>query len=388
MLDKNCIIVAGCFGYIGNALTQRLLFEGYKVIGIDNNSRHDAVKEQGSFSATPQLSPQEREKLFKEIGDFTFYNINISKSYLPLKNIISYYKPFTIVNLAHQPSGPYSQIDVHHADYSLMNNIRGTNNFLWAIKEIDSNIHYSTIGSTGEFDHYCGIPIEETYFTINSNGRESNEMIFPRRPTSLYHTSKVASFYLTEYLTRIWNLRTTEAEQSVVFGLYTKETDKTGILSRLDTDGCFGTVLNKFIIQALLNIPLTIFGEGEHQRGFLALQNSVDAIMLSIKNPPENGKLRTFNQLSETWSMNELAEKVKKTAKEIKNIDVKFNYIKPSPRKEYTGDHYYKYISEILPSMGYEPTRTIEQEIEYIFKKLDIEYIQNLKNTIVKNINF
>jgi len=387
MLNNNCILVAGCFGYIGNALVQRLLFEGYKVIGIDNNIRDKAVKEQNSYSATKQLTLNERESFFKKIGQFIFYDFDISRSYSPLKGIISYYKPFTIVNLAHQPSGPYSQIDVRHADYSLINNIRGTNNFLWAIKEIDPDIHYTTIGSTGEFSHYSNVPIQEGYFKIESEGRQSNEMIYPRSPTSLYHASKVSSMYITEYLTRLWNLKTTEAEQSIVFGIFTKETDQTKIYSRLDVDGCFGTVLNKFIIQALLELPLTIFGEGEHQRGFLALQNSVDAIMLSIENPPENGRLRMFNQLSETWSMNQLAEKVKNTAKKLKNINIQFNHI-PSPRKEYTGQHYYKYISEILPSLGYKPSRTVEQEIEYIFNIIDLDYIQGLKDIIIKNINF
>lgn len=387
MLNKNCILVAGCFGYIGNALCQRLLFEGYKVIGIDDNSRSRHVREMESYSATPQPIMKKRAELFKDIGNFHFYNFDISKGYYGLKKLIEWYRPATIVNLAHQPSGPYSQIDINHADYSLINNIRGTNNFLWAIKETHPDIHYTTIGSTGEYQHDINVPIQEGYFTFQDEGRTSKESVFPRRPTSIYHSSKVASFYITDYLTRIWNLKTTEAEQSVVFGLYTKETDETGILSRFDTDGCFGTVVNKFIIQSLLGIPLTIFGEGKHQRGFLALQNSVDAIMLSIENPPENGKLRCFNQLSETWSINELAIEVKNRAKEIRNIDVEFSYI-PSPRKEYTGDHYYKYISEILPALGYKPTRTIQDEIKYIFEKVDADYIQNLRNPITKNIKF
>lgn len=389
MLNKNCVLVAGCFGYIGNALTQRLLMEGYKVVGIDNNVREYNVREMGSYSAVEQSNLLRRTILFKNIGEFEHYNFDISSysSYQVISNIIERHRPCTIVNLAHQPSGPYSMIDNVHANYSLTNNIIGSSNFLWAIKETYPDIHYTTIGTTGEYDHYSNIDIEEGYFKINYKGRESNELIYPRKPTSIYHSSKVASLYLNEYLTRIWNLRTTEAEQAVVFGLYTKETDDTKIYSRLDTDGCFGTVLNKFIVQAMLGIPLTIFGEGKHQRGFLALQNSVDAVMLSIENPPKRGKLRIFNQLSETWSINELANKVKEYAKKTKNIDVKFNYIE-SPRKEYTGDHYYKYISEILPAMGYVPTRTVEDEIEYIFNTLDLQYISDLKDTITENIEF
>jgi nucleoside-diphosphate-sugar epimerase len=228
--------------------------------------------------------------------------------------------------------------------------------------------------------------VEEGYIKIKHKGRTSKELIFPRCPTSIYHASKVASMYITEYLTRMWNLKTSEAEQAVVFGAFTKEIDETKIYSRLDTDGCFGTVLNRFIIQSLLNIPLTIFGEGNHKRGFIALQDSVNAIMLSIENPPENGKLRVFNQLSEHRSMNELAEMVKNTAQNY-GIDVRFNHI-PSPRHEHTGDHFYNIISEILPKLGYKPSRTIEQEIDYIFDVIDLEYIQGLRDTIVKNVVF
>lgn len=389
MLDNNCILVAGCFGYIGNALTQRLLLEGYRVIGIDNNSRRKNVSEMGSCSATPELHTHEHQYLFKRLGNFEYWNMDITINDVSLEEIIEDNKPATIVNLAHQPSGPYSMMSTEHANYSLYNNIIGTNNFLWAIKNTYPDIHYTTIGTTGEYDHYSNIDIEEGYIKINHKGRESNELIYPRKPTSIYHSSKVASFHLTEYLTRIWNLRTTEAEQAIVFGLYTDETDRTGIYSRLDTDGCFGTVLNKFIIQAMLDIPLTIFGEGKHQRGFLALQNSIDAIMLSIENPPNRGKLRVFNQLSETWSINELAHKVNEYFKKLTGKEVQFNY-QPSPRKEYTGDHYYKYVSEILPDLGYVPTRTIEDEIEYIFSVLssNMDHIEVLRNTITENIEF
>lgn len=389
MLDNNCIIVAGCFGYIGNALTQRLLLEGYKVVGIDNNSRKRNVRERGSYSATPEIDALEHKKLFKQLGDFDYWNLDVTIGDKSLEWILNYYNPFTVVNLAHQPSGPYSMIDCNHANYSLYNNMIGTNNFLWAIKNTYPDIHYTTIGTTGEYDHYSNIDIEEGYFKINHKGRESNELIYPRKPTSIYHTSKVASFHLTEYLTRMWNLRTTEAEQAIVFGLYTNETDNTGIYSRLDTDGCFGTVLNKFIVQAMLDIPLTIFGEGNHQRGFIALQNSIDAVMLSIENPPNRGKLRVFNQLSETWSINELAHKVNEYFKKVTGKEVQFNY-QPSPRKEYTGDHYYKYVSDILPALGYVPTRTIEDEIEYIFNVLsnNKEHIEELRSTITENIYF
>jgi len=387
MLNKR-ILVAGCFGYIGNALCQRLLLEGYDVFGIDNFSRIKSVKEVGSYSAIKQPSPANHVKSFKELGNFQFNNFDVSKNYKWLLRIMKKFKPSTIVNLAHQPSAPYSQIDQKHGEYSLLNNILTTNNFLWAINELNPNIHYTTIGSTGEYSHYSNIDIAEGYFKVSYNGRNSNEMLYPRQANSIYHASKISSLYVTEYLTRIWKLKTTEAEQSVVFGSYTDEINKTGINSRLDTDGSFGTVINKFIVQTFLNWPMTIFGEGNHKRGFLSLQNSVDAVMLSIENQPEKGKLRIFNQLSETHSMNNLAEMIKKSA--IKHGINATTFHIPSPRKEYTGNHYYKYETDILPSMGYKPTRTIEQEVHYIFDILskDVPYLQGLNESINKNVEF
>jgi len=153
--------------------------------------------------------------------------------------------------------------------FTLMNNIIGTNTVLWAIKEHCPECHYITIGSTGEYDHYNNIDIEEGYFSMEWHGRQSNEMIFPRRPGSVYHTSKVSSTYLIDFLTKTWGLYTTDIMQSIVFGSYTDDIDKSKIYSRFDVDESFGTVLNRFICQAKSKTPLTIYGKGEHKKIWL-----------------------------------------------------------------------------------------------------------------------
>jgi len=363
------VICIGSDGYIGNALTQRLLKEGHTVIGVDSFLRRFWVKHNmKSFSAIPILSIDDKIDRFKQIGNFHFYSVDIVKYQEIIRHIIEMYEPDTIVNLAHIPSGPYSHISQDTANQTLTNNVIGTNNILWNIKEICPDCHYITIGTTGEYDHYSNIDIEEGYFQITHHGRLSKELMYPRRPGSIYHASKTASTYLIDFLCRTWNLKCTDVQQSIVFGAYTDEIDESKIYSRYDTDEAGGTVVNRFIMQAILDIPLTIYGEGKHQRGFLSLNDSVQALMIAVNNEPEPGHVQSWNQLSSWHSINDIADMVKNVASDY-YINVKNNYIK-SPRTEFTGDHYYKYITKNLTSLGYVPTRTIEQEIEYVFNVL------------------
>jgi UDP-sulfoquinovose synthase len=368
-------MLLGCDGYIGNALTQRLLMKGHTVIGVDNFARRKWVNEMKSFSATPILSMRRKYKLFKYLGDFMFYCCDVAEDPDYVVKIIKRHCPDTIVNLAHLPSGPYSQISRDHANYNLRNNVVGTNNLLWAIRENCSDAHYITIGTTGEYDHYSNIDIEEGYTKIRLNGRESNEVIYPRRPASIYHASKVASTYLIDFLARTWSLRCTDIMQAIVFGCYTDEIHETRLYSRFDSDESAGTVLNRFMVQAVLDVPLTVYGAGRHQRGFLSLNDSVQALEIAIANPAKKGHVQVWNQLSEWHSMNDVANAVQSVLAK-KRVYVKINHIK-SPRTEYTGDHYYKYKTDKLRGFGYKPTRTIEEEIEYVYDLLS-EYKENL----------
>jgi UDP-sulfoquinovose synthase len=360
--EKMKILVLGCDGYIGNALVQRLLKRGHSVVGVDNFLRRIWINnEMDSETAIPIESMPSKVISFQQMGDFKFHYCDIATDAFGIKKIFEMETPETIINLAHIPSGPYSQISKENAGTTLVNNIIGTNNILWAIKEYCPNCHYITIGTTGEYDHYSNIDIEEGYIKINHKGRESAEMIYPRRPGSIYHCSKTASTYLIDFLTRSWNLKCTDIQQSVVFGAYTDEIDETKIYSRFDSDEAGGTVVNRFIVQAVLGVPLTVYGEGKHQRGFLSLNDSVQALEIAVNHPAENGRVQVWNQLSEWQSMNDIAKMVADVIPdvEISHID--------TPRNEYTGEHYYKYTVDILKNFGYKPTRTIKEEIQYVY---------------------
>ena len=380
------ILVLGCDGYIGNALTQKLLYMGYEVHGVDNFLRRRWVGEiMNSYSATDILDMDLKFMKFCDIGKFEFSKCDVATEDTFLDAIICDFKPTTIINLAHIPSGPYSQIEQGCATETLINNYIGTNNVLWSMRRHCPDCHYITIGTTGEYDHYSNIDIEEGYIKINHNGRESNEMIYPRRPGSIYHCSKTASTYLIDFLARAWNIRCTDVQQSIVFGAYTDEIFKTKIYSRFDSDEAGGTVLNRFIVQAVLGIPLTIYGEGKHKRGFISLNDSVQALTLAVKNPAKPGRVQVWNQLSEWHSMNDIAQMVI----DVIGDKVTTQHIE-TPRNEFTGDHYYNYKIEKLSELGYKPTRTIKEEIKFVYDILlpEAPKLQALRSVVQPKIKW
>lgn len=353
------ILICGHQGYIGHSLTKVLLASGNKVIGVDNGDRKDNVLSVGSRSATGEncLSHENLVSL----------SIDISKDsdFEDLQKVFENFQPECVVNLAHCPSAPFSMISRKNANYALNNNIVGTNNLLWLIRKHASDSQYITIGTAGEYNHYANIDIEEGYFRFTHNGRLSEECIFPRRPGSIYHTSKVGSTYLIDFLSRTWNLKTTDVMQGIVFGLYDSIDENP---TRFDSDECFGTVINRFCMQAVLGQPLTVYGSGEHKRAFISLRDSIQALELAITNPPESGRPRVWNQLSEWFSMNELADKVIKIAQQ-NGITASKTKIE-TPRTEQTTEHYYNFKTDNLKAVGFEAIRSVEQEIDYTIKTL------------------
>ena len=371
------VLLCGWKGYIGYALLQRLLNSNFKVVGVDNNQRETFVKKQGSTSATEvDFSIHKNNEQFIEI------EADIAREPEKLEKIFNEYRPDVVINLAHVPSAPYSQISLFEADYTLTNNFNGTNNLLWLIKTYNPDAHYITIGTAGEYNHYANIDVEEGYFSFQHNGRQSEECIFPRRPGSIYHTSKVASTYLIDFLTRTWDLSCTDVMQGIVFGLYTEDLNSSKNHTRFDSDECFGTVINRFCLQAILGEPLTVFGEGKHKRTFISLNDSIQALMIAVKNKARKGHVQVWNQLSEWHSMDDIANKVIEEASKL-SIKVEKQYIN-TPRNEKTGEHYYNFITKKLDDFGYIPTRSIAEEIRYVITALNDKLNDNDKSVLRK----
>jgi nucleoside-diphosphate-sugar epimerase len=389
-MDNKTVFVIGCDGYIGHALTLRLLKLGYKVIGIDDFRRRRAVKEMNSFSAIPIKSLDEKIEAFKKLGDFTFFSHSLEKEYDRLSGVFSLHKPDIIVNLAQQPSAPYSHKSRKHAIETTYGNLIGTINILYAIKEVVPGSHLIQIGSMGEYNPAIGVDIPEGIFDFNWQGKVAKGAIFPRRPGSFYHCSKVASTYYIDAACRWWGIKATDIMQGVVFGNWTPEIEETGLHTRLDSDESFGTVVNRFIIQVLLDHPLTIYGEGKQKRGFLSLNDSVQCLMLAIENPPEFREYRTWNQLDTIYSMKDIAHEVAGIAIDMGVASrILYNHI-DSPRVEDTSDFYYKPVVEKLKSLGFKPTRKIRDDARFAFEVLkdNKEILQPLKKVVMPKINW
>jgi UDP-sulfoquinovose synthase len=370
------VLLLGSEGYIGHALKLRLLKKGYRVICVDNGSRDINVKGVGSFSATD--IDNRNVNLY---GDgYCFYDFSIDSEYEYLLNIIRDYRPNTVVNLAQQPSAPYSHKSLRHMRYTVHNNEMGTLNCLYAIKESDRNIHLIQIGSMGEYDQSMGVDIEEGVFDFTHNGRTAKNIIYPRRSPSVYHASKIASTYYIDLAVRCWDISVTDIMQGIVYGNWTPEIEETGMQTRLDSDECFGTCFNKFVVQALIGYPLTVFGKGLHTRGFIALNDSIQCLMLAIENRPNKGEYRTWNQLDQPLKIVDVAKKVKDA---FNSVDIKHI---PSPRVENTNDVYYSARTDKIKRLGFTPTRNMEQEMEYMLTVLRDRDLRDLTKVVIPEI--
>jgi len=381
------VIVLGCDGYIGHALTLRLLEKGYEVYGIDDFQRRKNVAEMKSFSATAIQTPEERHKIFQKIGRFHFLKIHLAEIYLgQMLGFLKGTDPIAIVNLAQMPSAPFSMKSCQHTIQSTNNNIDATLNVLYWMKEFAPDAQLVQIGTMGEYDPAAGTDIPEGTFDLEWNGKIAKNVIFPRRPGSFYHASKVASTYLIDCASRWWNISATDIMQGVVYGNWTPEIEKYNCHTRLDSDESFGTVINRFVVQAIIQHPLTVFGEGEQKRGYLALNDSVQCLMLAIENPPKKGEYRTWNQLDTVYAVNELA-KIVQAVFGNHNWPVDIKKI-PTPRAERTDNFHYVPYTEKLKELGFKPSRNITDEIEYLYKVLFSQNLSDLWDVAVPKITW
>jgi UDP-sulfoquinovose synthase len=270
------------------------------------------------------------------------------------------FDPDTIVHFAEQRSAPYSMIDQQHAVYTQSNNVVGTLNVLYAIGDLNRDIHLVKLGTMGEYGT-PNIDIEEGWLTVSHRGR-TDTVLYPKRPGSFYHLSKVHDSHNIEFACRIWGLRATDLNQGVVYGQRTKETVLDPALeTRFDYDHVFGTVLNRFVIQAVLGHPLTVYGSGGQTRGIINLVDTVECIRLASENPADAGEFRVFNQFTEQMSVREIADTIVRIYPgrcSIEEVD--------NPRVE-QDSHYYRAAHTRLLDLGLAPHLLSESLIDSMF---------------------
>jgi UDP-sulfoquinovose synthase len=361
------VLIAGVDGYLGWPLALTLARQGHEVGGIDAYYRRDWVAEMGSQSATPLPRMTERLQAFHDTfsesldfrrGDLRDYNVVL--------NLLRAFEPEAIVHLGEQPSAPYSMVDVQHAVYTQTNNIVGTLNLLFAIREACPQAHLVKLGTMGEYGT-PNIAIPEGFFTIEYRGR-TDTLPFPRQAGSWYHQSKVHDSHNVAMACRIWGLCATDIMQGVVYGTRVEAMgDDPRLVTRFDFDQCFGTAINRFCAQAVIGQPLTPYGKGGQRRGFLPLRDSVQCLLLALNNPPGPGEYRVFNQFEETYSVFDLAEKVRKVGDQL-GLGVEIRATE-NPRVE-KEEHYYQPDREHLVRLGYQPTRDMEGEIRIVLEDL------------------
>jgi UDP-sulfoquinovose synthase len=349
--------IAGIDGYIGWVLAMYLSNEGHEVGGADMCLRREWVKEVGSWSATPIRPMEERLEAFEEVfgKKIDFYEGDLRDPDFVYK-CLEDFRPDAIVHLGEQPSAPYSMIDLEHTTFTQLNNLQGTMNILYAIREVCPDAHLVKLGTMGEYGT-PNVPIPEGFFEIEYRGRKDT-LPFPRQPGSWYHLSKVHDSHNIALACKIWGIRSTDLMQGVVYGTWTDETQADErLVTRFDFDGVFGTVVNRFCVQADIGYPLTVYGKGGQTRGYINLRDSIRCMELAIENPPKLGEYRVFNQFTETFSIREVAENVKEAAEQI-GMEVHIEHL-DNPRVE-SEDHFYEPDHRRLLDLGLEPHSMVD----------------------------
>jgi UDP-sulfoquinovose synthase len=373
------IIVLGGDGYCGWATALYLSAKGHSVAIVDNFVRRQWDHELGAQTLTPILPLSDRLRAWTRLtgksielfgGDVTDYDFLLSTA--------KQFEPEAIIHFAEQRSAPYSMIDRKHAVFTQMNNVVGTLNVLFAIREVQRDCHLIKLGTMGEYGT-PNIDIEEGYIRIEHNGR-SDLLPFPKQPGSFYHLSKVHDSHNMMFACNVWGIRATDLNQGVVYGTMTDEIGlDEALINRLDYDEVFGTVLNRFCVQAAIGQPLTVYGKGGQTRGFLDIRDTVRCIELACLNPAARGECRVYNQFTEQFSVLDLAKNVQEAGKDL-GMKVEIDHI-PDPRVE-AEHHYYNAKHSKLLDLGLHPHFLSESLLDSLMN-IALKYRDRVDPTIM-----
>jgi UDP-sulfoquinovose synthase len=346
------VLILGGDGYLGWPTAMSFRGTGHSVLVVDNYVRRKIAAETNSDALMSNPHLPERTELYRA---FTGYDIAIAEGdccdFNFLSSLVRDFLPDTVVHYAEQPSAPYSMVGYNEARFTISNNILSTFNVIWSVLKHAPDCHIIKLGTMGEYGT-PNIDIEEGWIEVEHKGRR-DKFLFPRQAGSLYHTTKVLDTDLLWFYVRTYGLRVTDLMQGPVYGLSTDQTDLDDrLLPNFHYDDIFGTVVNRFLVQAVAGIPLTVYGSGGQTRGYLNIRDTLQCISLAAINPPEKGELKIFNQFTEAFSVNDLATHIQRVGRAM-GLIVDIEHL-TNPRKE-KENHYYNPMHSGLVGLGLIP---------------------------------
>lgn len=386
------ILILGGDGYLGWPTAMYFSSRGYNVTVVDNYFRRNASIELDVGMLYPVPTLQERARIWYEktgreikvvIADLT----DAEKMRSLFDGRVEYWWaidwsfsgiPETVIHYAEQPSAPYSLINYKYANTTLQNNLLITNNLIWALRDFSRDTHVIHIGTMGEYGT-PNIDIPEGWIEIEKNERKDT-FLFPRQASSLYHTTKIMDTDLFWFGVRMWDLKVTDLMQGPVYGI---ETEESAVDDRLKTifnyDEIFGTIVNRFITQAVIGYPLTVYGRGGQTRGYLNINDTLQCVHMSERSPAQSGDLRIFNQIMETFSANDLAKMTQRVGNKL-GYNVHIDHLE-NPRRE-VEEHYYNPTYQGLIDLGVVPHHLTDEVMEQMFRVVQ-EYIANIRKEVI-----
>lgn len=374
------ILILGGDGYLGWPTAMYLSRRGHDVAVLDNFAKRRWELELNVEPLLPIRTLHDRVQAWQDITDLHIeLFVGDLRNYGVVEGVFDNFRPEAVVHYGEQPSAPYSMIDHNRSVFTQVNNVTGTLNVLWAMKKLHLNSQLVKLGTMGEYGT-PNIDIEEGFLEVRHKGR-TDVLPFPCQPGSFYHLSKVHDSHNIRFACKAWKLAATDLHQGVVYGT---DTDETQIDERLATsfhyDDVFGTAINRFCVQAVAGVPLTIYGKGGQRRGFLNIRDTLRCVELAILNPAKAGEYRVFNQFTETFTVLQLAEMVVKQAGKL-GLSAEINHL-DNPRVEMEEHHYNPTHTKLL-DLGLEPHFLSDELLGGMLDRI-VEYGDRIKPEIIQ----
>ena len=367
------IMILGGDGFCGWPTSLHLSALGHDVVIVDNFARRNADVELEADSLTPIRPLGERRAVWRELTgrDIGFHHIDVAQEYTELRDLIGALRPDAVVHFAEQRAAPYSMKSARHKRYTVDNNVNATNNLLAALVDSDVDAHVVHLGTMGVYGYGGGVAIPEGYLRIRVDPGDGTdveqEILYPANPGSVYHLTKTMDQLALAFYNKNDGIRVTDLHQGIVWGTQIHETRlDERLINRFDYDGDYGTVLNRFLMQAAIGYPLTVHGTGGQTRAFIHIQDTVRCIQLALEAPPAHGeRVRIFNQMTEVHRVIDLAELVSRmTGADIDLVD--------NPRKEAAANDLVVVNSSLL-DLGLDPI-TLEDDLLREVTEIAVRY--------------